>query len=305
MFNAMLFVTCVLIWGSTWYAIKFQLGNVPLEWSVAYRFFLSALILLLWCVISRRRLRFALRDHLLFAWLGALLFSINYMFVYWGTVYLTSGLVAVAFSMISLANQANGALFLRIKIEPKVLIGAVVGMTGLVLVFLPEFQRLSLDDTIIFGIFLCIVGTIIASFGNTLAATERAKSLPLFALNGYAMLYGSIIMAAYAVITGKPASFDTSSGYVLSLIYLSLFGTVAGFTIYLTLIKVWGLARTAYIAIAIPVVALFISTAFEGYVWTLPAILGVGLVLMGNMMLIRKKRPAPLAAPTGGGPAAG
>lgn len=305
MFNAVLFITCVLIWGSTWYAIKFQLGNVALEWSVAYRFFLSALILLLWCVISRRRLGFSWRDHLLFAWLGALLFSINYMFVYWGTVYLTSGLVAVAFSMISLANQANGALFLRIKIEPKVLIGAVVGMTGLVLVFLPEFQRLSLDDTIIFGIFLCIVGTIIASFGNTIAATERAKSLPLFALNGYAMLYGSIIMAAYAVITGKPASFDTSSGYVLSLIYLSLFGTVAGFTIYLTLIKVWGLARTAYIAIAIPVVALLISTAFEGYVWTLPAILGVGLVIMGNMMLIRKKRPAPLAAPTGGGPAAG
>lgn len=300
MFNAMFFVTCVLIWGSTWYAIKFQLGQVPLEWSVAYRFFLSAILLLLWCALSKRRLRFSLHDHLLFAGLGTLLFSINYMFVYWGTVYLTSGLVAVVFSMISLANQANGVLFLRIKIEPKVLIGALIGMTGLVLVFLPEFQNLSLDGDIVFGIILCTIGTFIASFGNTLAATERAKSLPLFAFNGYAMLYGSVLMALYALITGKPLSFDTGSAYVLSLVYLALFGTVAGFTIYLTLIKDWGLVRTAYIAIAIPVVALAMSTVFEGYVWTWPSAIGVGLVVVGNIMLIRKKRSLPLATPTGG-----
>lgn len=300
----MLFGICVLIWGSTWYAIKFQLGQVAIEWSVAYRFFLSACILLLWCVLSKRRLRFAIRDHLVFASLGALLFSVNYMFVYWGTTYLTSGLVAVVFSMMSLANQINGAIFLRIRIEPKVFFGALCGMSGLVLIFWPEFEHMALNDTTLAGIFLCLTGTVVASFGNTIAATERAKALPLFAFNGYAMFYGSLLMAAYALLSGKPPSFDTSAGYLTSLVYLAVFGTVAGFTIYLTLLKVWGLARTAYITVAIPLVALVISTIFEGYVWTVPAGAGVSLVLLGNLMLIRRKRVTPpLATPTSSGSA--
>lgn len=191
MLNAVLFIICVLIWGSTWYAIKFQFGIVPIEWSVAYRFFLAAILLLGWCIITRRRLRFSWSDHAVFAGLGALLFCLNYVLLYWGTSYLTSGLVAVIFSMMSLANQVNGALLLRIRIEPKVLVGALCGLSGLGLIFAPEFAKISGNDGLVAGIVLCLLGTLSASFGNTLAATERGKNFPLFAFNGYAMLYGS------------------------------------------------------------------------------------------------------------------
>lgn len=294
MTNAVLYILTVLIWGSTWFAITFQLGVVPISWSITWRFSLSALLLLAWCLISGRRLRFPARDHLLFAGLGALMFSINYMFVYWGTGYLTSGLVAVVFSMMSLFNQLNGAIFLRQPFERRVLGGAAGGLLGLVLIFWHEFETLSLSSDVLKGIAICLAGAYSASLGNVLTATGRARAMPLFAFNGYAMLYGAGLMAAFALLSGQPIRFDASSAYLLSLAYLALIGTVLAFTLYLTLLKNWGLGRGGYVAIAIPVVALAISTLFESYHWTWLSGAGLALVLSGNLLL-RKKTEAPIA----------
>lgn len=288
-----LFALTVAIWGSTWYAITFQLGTVAIEWSVAWRFLLAALTLLAWCAVSGRRLRFAPRDHLVFAGLGALLFSLNYVLVYLGTGYLASGLVAVVFSLMSVANQINGAIFLGQRVESRAMFGALLGLGGLVLVFLPEFDAFRLTDGTLKGIAFCLAATVIASLGNTLAATERARSLPLFAFNGYAMLYGALLTALAAAAMGKAPGFDLRPAYVLSLAWLAFLGSVAAFTMYLTLLKTLGVSRAGYISVLIPLVALAISTLFEGYRWTPVALSGVAAVLVGNLLLLRRRRPAP------------
>lgn len=288
----LLFALTVAIWGSTWYAITFQLGTVAIEWSVAWRFLLAALTLLAWCALSGRRLRFGARDHAVFAGLGALLFSFNYVLVYLGTGYLASGLVAVVFSMMSVANQINGAVFLGQRVEARVMLGALLGLGGLVLVFLPEFDAFRLSDGTLKGIVFCLAATVIASLGNTLAATERARGLPLFAFNGYAMLYGALLTAFAALAMGKAPGFDPRPAYVLSLVYLAMIGSVAAFSMYMTLLKTLGIGRAGYISVLIPVVALAISTLLEGYRWTPAALAGVVLVLLGNLLL-RRRRVAP------------
>lgn len=289
--TAALFLSCILIWGSTWYAITFQLGAVPVQWSVTWRFLIAATVLFGYCAISGRSLRLRLRGHLTCAGLGAMFFSVNYAFVYWGTDYLPSGLVAVLFSMIAILNQVNGALFLGQRIEARVLFGALAGLGGLVLIFLPEIERLSLDSSAVTGILLVLTGTLIASFGNTVAASGSGRSLPLLVFNGYGMLYGALIMAVIALLMGQPPAIATDAPYLLSLLYLAVLGTVVTFTMYLTLLKTVGVGRAAYIPVAIPVVALAISTLFEGYSWTFAAGAGVLLVVGGNLLLIRR-RPA-------------
>src|SRR6516225_7327754 len=99
-----LFAAATLIWGSTWLAIKYQLGVVAPEVSVAYRFLLGAIVMAAWCAFTRRSLRFGLRSHLFIALQGVLMFGLNYVGVYWAEQYATSGLVAVLFSTIVFMN---------------------------------------------------------------------------------------------------------------------------------------------------------------------------------------------------------
>lgn len=288
MTNILLYAATVLIWGSTWFAITFQLGDVPMEWSVSYRFALAAVIMFGFCLATGRSLRFPLRGHLLFLLLGSLLFSGNYYFAYWSTEYLTSGLVAVAFSMISLSNILNGAIFLRHGIEARLIVGSLIGLSGLVMVFWPEFEAISLSDTTVYGALLALIGSYLASLGNTVVASPAGQRQPIFAFNAWAMFYGCVLMAAVATVSGRPMVFSTEPAYLLSLLYLSLIGSVAAFTLYLTLISRIGLGRAAYMGVLLPVVALLISTAFEGYEWSWLAVSGMGLVIAGNLFSRRR-----------------
>ena len=112
MYNAFLYLLTVMIWGSTWLAIKFQLGVVSPELSIAYRFALAAAILIIFSLVRRLPMRFNLKAHGFFALQGLLLFSLNYILVYLAEELLTSGLVAVIFSLIVIFNVVFGAIFL-------------------------------------------------------------------------------------------------------------------------------------------------------------------------------------------------
>ena len=129
------YILVVLIWGSTWYAIELQLGNVAPEWSVTYRFFLASILLFTWCIMRRRSLSFPFKTHLTLLLLGLLMFSGNYILVYTGTGYLTSGLVAVAFSTLTILNILNARIFLKIPVERSILLGALLGISGLLMIF--------------------------------------------------------------------------------------------------------------------------------------------------------------------------
>lgn len=285
------YLLTVLIWGSTWFAIKFQLGVVHEAVSLAYRFGLAALLLLLWCRFRRVRMRFSLAEHLAMAVQGACLFSLNYLLFYWCTGRITSGLVAVIFSTVIVMNIINNAVFLARPVQPRVLLGAMVGLAGITLVFWHEIaasRALSAEagHDVLMGLGIGLIATFLASLGNILSARNQSAGLPVLQTNAYGMTHGALLMALFALFSGQSFGFEWSLPYVASLVYLSVFGSIIAFGAYLTLIGRIGADRAAYATVLFPLVALLISSLFEGYVWTPPALLGILLVLLGNVLVL-------------------
>ncbi len=283
------FAACVLIWGSTWYAIEFQLGDVAKEWSVFYRFALSAILLQAWCTLRGMKANFGRQGHLAAAGTGIFLFGINYLLVYAGTEHLTSGLVAVAFSTLSLMNIISARIFLGTPVHLPVLGAAIIGIGGLAMVFGHEITQFSWADETMIGLGFCLSATVTASLGNTIAASDKAKAFPILPFTALALFYSSGFNLLVALASGQPMLFNTSLPYIVSLLYLAVFGTVIAFTVYLWLIAKIGVARAGYISVVMPLVALTISTIYEGFVWSAAALAGLVLIIIGNVMIIRLK----------------
>jgi drug/metabolite transporter (DMT)-like permease len=286
----------VLIWGTTWYVIKFQLGVVEPEISLVYRFGLAAACVFLFARMTGSPLALSWRDHRFVALQGATLFCLNYWMTYLSTQYLTSGLVAVLFTSIIFFNIVNGRLILGMAIEARVLAAAGAGVLGVALLFLPELQAAMREPEIAHGAALALGATYVASLGNIAASRNTQASLPVLTVNAYGMAYGAAGLAVIAAIRGTPIDFDARWPYVLSLLYLSLAGTSLAFGLYLALIKRIGAARAAYTSVLFPVVALVVSTLFEGYRWSLPAAVGLAVLVAGNALALGGARALPRSA---------
>ena len=291
MANILFYTITILIWGSTWLGIKFQLGTVDPALSVAYRFALAALILFVWCLVRRLPLRFTRRDHFYIGMQGVLLFAVNYLLFYLAELQITSGLAAVVFSTIVVMNLLNGRLFLGTPVELKVLIGGALGMVGLVLLFWPEMKAVNFSGPVIVGVLYSFAATYLASLGNILSARNQLHHLPVVQTNAFGMAYGSLCMALVVLFTGTPLTIDLSAPYLLSLAYLALFGSVIAFGCYLSLVGRIGPGRAAYATLLFPVVALALSTIWEDYQWSLSAVGGILLILCGNYLALVKKKP--------------
>lgn len=291
--NNLLYVATVLIWGSTWYAIKMQLGTVDPDLSVAYRFIAASTVLIAFCLATGRSLRFAPRHHLFIAAQGLFLFCLNYWLFYYATFELTTGVVAVVFSLIMLMNILNGAVLFGTRVDPRVLGAAGLGVIGLILVFWDDLASLDLTSGPMVGLGLSIVATYFASLGNMASLRNTRAGLPVIPVNALGMAYGAVFMSILALLRGAPISFDFSPGYLGSLLYLAIFGSVLAFGFYLTLLGRIGADRAAYAAVVFPIVALIISTFLEDYVWTAPALIGVALILGGNILAVAKPKSTP------------
>ena len=294
MYNGFLYLVTILIWGSTWLAIKYQLGVVPPELSIAYRFFLAALILFVFSLIRRLPMRFDLKTHGFFALQGLFLFSLNYILVYLAEGYLTSGMVAIIFSSIIVFNVIFGSIFLGNPIRMQVIFGAGVGLAGLALVFWPELSALNMTSDKLLGFGLALFSAISASLGNVISARNQAEDLPVVQTNAFGMLYGAAFMCLLALLRGAEWSFDTSVSYLVSLIYLAVFGSVIGFGSYLTLLGRIGLDRAAYVTVLFPIIALILSTIFENMQWGFAQLTGVMLVILGNVVVLARNGIATL-----------
>jgi drug/metabolite transporter (DMT)-like permease len=288
MYNLFLYLTTVLIWGLTWISIKFQLGTVSPEVSIFYRFALASLILLVFCILRKLPLRFTVRDHFFFALQGLFLFSLNYILVYNSELYLSSGLVAIIFSTILVFNVIFGAIFLGNPVRLQVVIGACIGLLGLMFVFGSELASFNLSDTRLLGAVFAILSVISASLGNIISARNQRHQLPIIQTNGIGMAYGTFFMLLIALVRGSQFNFELSSGYMISLLYLSLFGSVIAFWTYLTLLGRIGPDRSAYVMVLFPIIALTVSTLYEGLQWNLTQLIGVALVLLGNVFVLAK-----------------
>jgi drug/metabolite transporter (DMT)-like permease len=221
------------------------------------------------------------------------------MLVYLAELRLTSGLVAVVFSTLVFLNIILGAIILGSPVRMTVVIGALIGLVGITLVFMPELNNFNLEDQSFVGLLLAMGGTLSASLGNIIAARNQRESFPVIQTNAYGMGYGAALTMMIALVTGAPLRFDPSAAYIVSLLYLALFGSVIAFGAYLTLLGRIGADRAAYASLLFPLVALVISTLFEGYRWSAPAVAGVLLVLVGNFLVLSRRRaPLPLKAET-------
>lgn len=292
-----LYLAAVVIWGSTWLAITFQLGKVPPEVSVAYRFALAGIFLLGWCLARGLRLKFSWREHLWMALGGAMLFGVNYVGIYLAEAQLSSGLVAVIFSLITFFNIAGTRVCFGKPMKPATLISAVLGVAGVTLIFLPEISRPSTGGHVVLGIVCAVVATFSASCGNLIAARNQKHGLPVVQLNTFGMLYGSAFVALYAALAGRPFVFDPSPAYLLSLGYLALFGSVIAFGAYLTLVGRIGADRAGYTGATIPIVALLLSAAFEGLHIRVGTIVGILLCITGNILVLRSRAVPKVAEP--------
>jgi drug/metabolite transporter (DMT)-like permease len=288
--NLGLYSVAVLIWGSTWLVIKFQLGVVPPLVSVAWRFALASMMLLAYCFLRRRPLRFGARDHVWIALQGVLLFGINYAGVYLAEQYLTSGLVAVVFSLVVSMNALGMRLFFGQPIRPLTIVAALVGVAGVALVFWPEMMQLSNSSDQYRGVAIAVGATAVASLGNVVATRIHRRELPVLQVNGWSMLYGALFVAVVGFASGERFAFDFSWPYIASLVYLSLFGSAVAFGAYLTLMRRIGADRASYTAVAIPVVALLLSTAFEHLRWHPATFIGVALCVAGTVLMLRRRR---------------
>ena len=289
--NAFLYIIVLLAWGSSWFAISFQLGDVAPQVSIVWRFLLASLMLFIWCFARGLKLSFPWREHINWLLLGFFLFCINYICAYFGTIYLVSGLVCLIFSTLTLFTVLNGFVFFKKPVRLPILFGAIVGIAGLSIIFSNEISSTewSLDSGIVKGFLWMLLATFFASIGMLLSGQMQARKIPLIQSNAFSMLYGSLILVTYISFSDLSFSFDTSYNYVVSLIYLSLVASVIGFGVYLKLVGNIGADKASYVNIFTPTIALLLSTLFEDYVWSWTGLIGVILIIFGNIIVLYAK----------------
>lgn len=284
MTNLLLFAATVVIWGLTWIAIAFQIGQVPPLASVFYRFALAALVFLA-VLAATGRLRVPARRDAPFIALQALcLFSCNFLCFYNGARFIPSGLEAVIFSLATVFNAVNARVFFGEKISPRAVVAGALGVVGVALMFAHDLI-VEMNVNVLKGVALSALGTMFFSLGNMLSRRNHAAGVPVEIANAWGMAIGALILFCGAIATGTPFVAPPDAAYMWSLLYLAIFGSVIGFTTYLMLVARIGPAKAAYTTVLFPLVALAASTIYEGYQWTAPALIGVALALLGNVVM--------------------
>lgn len=285
--NLQLFVVCVLIWGSTWLAITFQLGTVAPELSVGYRFVLASLVLFGFCRWRGHSLAFNRAQHIDLAMFGAAMFCISYIFVYHAELYIISGMVAVAYSASPMINMWASRLFFGTPVTLRVTIAASFGIVGIVCVFWNEFSKISTSRNLELGVLFTVLSVLASSTGSMIAVRTQKRGYATWPSMAWGMLYGGVMAIVFALVIGRPLTFEATLPYVGAMLYLALFGSVITFACYLTLLKRIGAARSSYVGVMVPVVALVVSFFFESFQWGWLTTVGVALSVAGNVLMLR------------------
>jgi drug/metabolite transporter (DMT)-like permease len=283
------FVIPCFIWGSTWFAIKFQLGQVDPLVSVGYRFLIAGLLLMVFSLVRKLNMRFTLREHLLMILQGIILFGFNYWLVYLAETKLASGIVAIIFSFSIFTNIFFNYLLLKGKIRIEVMAGAILGIAGTFLIFNHELGNAEQITIGFQALLFCFGSIVLASLGNILSKYNQSRKLPVIQTNAFGMTYGSLAMMLVVPLSGRSFSFDVSFPYIASLFYLAIFGSIVAFTLYLKLVGDIGPDRAGYTTLVAPVIALIISSFFENYQWGIVAVFGVLLLFAGNILALKMK----------------
>jgi drug/metabolite transporter (DMT)-like permease len=284
--NVSIFTGCVLIWGTTWLAITFQLGTVPPEVSVSHRFLLAALLIAAWCRLRRISLRFPLGQHAALAAMGIATYGLSYCAVYHAERFLASGVVAIGYSASPLLSMLGMRLFFAQAITARMALGSAFGILGISLVYWPELGRLAGARDAGLGVLFTLLAVLISTGGGLLAQRNHQRGLHGWPTMAWSMGYGSVAALAVALAQGQPYILDLRAPYLLSLLYLAVLGSVVTFAGWLTLVGRIGAPRASYVGVMAPVVALFVSTVFEGFLWHPLTAAGVAVSIAGNVLVL-------------------
>jgi drug/metabolite transporter (DMT)-like permease len=293
------FAIFTIIWGTTWIVIRDQLGSVPAQWSITYRFLIAATAMAMLARWKGESLRLSSAGLLAAAALGFLQFVVNFNAVYLAEHHITSGLVATVFALLLIPNSLLAWAVLGQRPSGRFAIGSTIAVAGIVMLFAHELsEHPARSSAITLGIGLTLIGMFGASAANVFQALERVKRFPLFTLLTWAMLFGALIDGAIAFAVAGPPVIETRPGYWFGLVYLALFASALAFSLYLPVVRKIGPGRAAYSSVLVPIIAMGLSTIFEDYRWTTLAIAG-GLLAIGGMLLALggRRRPTLVTAP--------
>ncbi len=284
------FIIVALIWGSTWYVITGQIGDVPASWSIAWRFALATPAMFLVALVMGKSLKIGRAGHMLAVFIGLTQFCLNFNFVYRAELHLTSGVVAVMFGLLMVPNTLFGRVILGQPVTLRFLLGSGVAIAGIAMLLWHEARLSPLGGNVGLGILLAIGGILAASIANVVQANETGRKLPMVSLLAWSMLYGTIIDFGLAWVTAGPPVFPDRWEYWAGIAWLGLAGSVVTFPLYYTIVREIGAARAAYNSVLVIIVAMLISTFVEGYQWSLLSASGAALALSGMILALRARK---------------
>jgi len=286
-FDYLLYGLTIFAWSTSWLPLRWQLGVVAPEVSLFWRFIFAGLIMMVVAKLSGHSLRLTKEVHLRIAVLSLFLFSFNFLSFYYGGLGVSSGLLAVVFSTASLMVILEKAVIDRQWPEVRLLFAAILGIGGIILIFLPELEK---GHAPLASLMFCFMGTLIFSLGNILSGRLQSRQVSVISSNSWGMLYGATYLGLVAVFCGDAFILEYSWKYLGGLSWLVIISTVMAFTCYLTLIGRIGPGRASYITVIFPVAALLISQLMEDYEWTYLSLVGLGLVAFGNTIMARSAK---------------
>lgn len=285
------FAIFTAIWGSTWIVIRDQLGMVPPQWSVAYRFIIAAAAMALVAKWKGERLRLGRGAILPILFLGFAQFCVNFNAVYLAERHITSGVVATIFALLLIPSTLMAWAFLGHRPSGRFIWSSLVAIIGIGLLFVHEFQQHSARaGEIAAGIALTLFGMVGASAANVFQAREEVRRFPLFSMIAWSMAAGALMNVTLALAMAGPPVFDSRPSYWFGVLYLALPASVLTFSLYYPVVRKIGPAKAAYSSVLVPIIAMGFSTALEGYRWTPLAIAGAMLALGGMLGALTRGR---------------
>ena len=287
------FVTVTLIWSSTWLVIRDQLGVVPPSWSITYRFVIAAAAMFAYAAITRAPLWLTRRQLAFAAILGGAQFALNFNLVYRAELYITSGLVALVFALLIVPNALLARVFLKQSVSARFLAGAAIAIAGIILLFAHEYRASVVDPaSVVLGIGFTLCALLCASIANVMQAAPAARGVSMVTMLAWAMACAAVADGLWAWFTTGPPVMDWRPGYVAGVLYLGLIGSTLAFPLYFGVIRAIGPARAAWSGVLVPIIAMGLSTLFEDYRWSLQAVAGCALALLGLVVALRARSPA-------------
>jgi drug/metabolite transporter (DMT)-like permease len=296
------FIIFTGVWGSTWIVIRDQIGTVPPQWSVAYRFIIAAFGMALFARLKGQSLKLDRGGMMAALVLGVTQFSVNFNSVYLAERFITSGVVATVFALLLIPNSLLAWAFLGQKPDRRFLAAGLVAVAGVALLFIHELRSSPMGrGDIAIGLALTILGLLGASSANVYQAGAEARRHPLLALLAWSMAIGACLDVILALIVAGPPVAEARLGYWAGVLYLALFGSVLCFALYFPVVRKIGPGKAAYSSVLVPIIAMSLSTAFEAYRWSSLAVAGAVLALGGMLLaLAGRRRPLPATAPDAG-----